>query len=200
MSNSLELYNLEGDFDETLRQYKQAYVNYIEILKNSKSNSSGNTIIIFYNEKLIELNNKIIELLKSTQTDVDSVQNENKKKLVEAQKMYVNLLQEKKKIQQLMEENLTVNTGKSFFETYFQYQYAQYLFWFFLLIIVLLITVTTIFFPNVEIKPLKIIGWALFVAFIIVSALYSYVPAGFLILCLIIAYICLGFLKIVPIP
>jgi hypothetical protein len=162
--------------------------------KNIKSN------IIIYNEKLIELNQKIIELLKSMQSDVDSLQNENKEKLVQAEKMYAELLQEKKKIYQLMEENLTVNTGKSFFETYFQYQYAQYLFWFFLFIIVILIIVRTVFFPNIEITPLKIIGWSLFFAFIAVSALYSYVPAGFLILCLIIAYICLGFLKIVPIP
>jgi len=209
MSNSLELYNLEGEFNETLRQYKQAYLNYISVLQNQNSNSqyiildntdsSGNTInsiqntsennceilcsansecygfvfdakntcyiknnsafqtqtvqdskfyiknkniktnIIIYNEKLIRLNQQIIQLLNSTQTEVVSVQNENKTKLLEAKKIYIELLKEKTKIQQITDENLTTDTVKNFFETYFQYQYAQYLFWFFLLVIIFLI-------------------------------------------------------------
>ena len=46
MSNSIELYNLEGEFDETLRQYKQAYLNYISILQNPNSNPNNEYIIL----------------------------------------------------------------------------------------------------------------------------------------------------------
>lgn len=35
-SSLMKLYNLEGDFDETLRQYKQAYLNYISVLQSQK--------------------------------------------------------------------------------------------------------------------------------------------------------------------
>ena len=268
MSNIIELYNLEGEFDETFRQYKQSYGNYISTLKNPNSqytildntDSSRNNInsiqnssvnnceavcsansacygfafdsnnmcfiknnsafktqtvegsefyiknkniqsnIVIYNEKLIILNQKIIKLLKSMQPDVNSLHNENKSKLVQAKKMSAELLQERKKIQDITDENLTITTGNNFFETYFQYQYAQYLFWCFLLIIVLLIILKSVFSPDVESNPVQFIGWSLLFAFIVITSLYSYVPAGFLILCLIIAYICLGFLKIVPIP
>ena len=46
MSNIIDLYSLEGEFDETLRQYKQAYVNYIAILKKTKSKSNSEYIIL----------------------------------------------------------------------------------------------------------------------------------------------------------
>lgn len=36
-SSLIKLYNLEGEFDETLRQYKQAYLNYFSLLQNSNS-------------------------------------------------------------------------------------------------------------------------------------------------------------------
>lgn len=34
-SSLIKLYNLEGEFDETLRQYKQAYLNYFSLLQHS---------------------------------------------------------------------------------------------------------------------------------------------------------------------
>ena len=75
MTNSslLELYNLEGEFDNTLLQYKKEYANYINLLNNSNhySRSEIKTAIQTLhsiNEKLISINKKRMDTIRKALT------------------------------------------------------------------------------------------------------------------------------------
>ena len=152
------------------------------------------------NSKLIVLNQKIIEQLKDIQPNAIVLDSENKKKLIQAETVYNELLDEKNKIEKMKIEDRSINTESVFSKNNLNHQYAQYIFWIILVLLILLITFKTLLFPDSAADPLKFFFWVFISIFLFISTLYSYLPTGFLILCVIVSYICLGFTGILPLP
>ena len=202
MTNSslLELYNLEGEFDNTLLQYKKEYANYINLLNNSNhySRSEIKTAIQTLhsiNEKLISINKKITTQLGSIKQVTDEPN-----KMENLTSIYRDLLFEKEKIRKMQAGSETINMENASQSKNVDHQYAQYLFWTIVAVVISFLTCRLLFFPAIPLNSKKFYFWVIVSSLFFVSALYSYMPTGFLILCMIIVYIALGFMKVLPMP
>jgi hypothetical protein len=201
------LFNLEADFDEVLRQYNKEYANCALLLENVDSKNysvsrkeiqSSITNLNVLNEKLINLNKKITLQINSLHQN--KLTNENKEKVDNVISMYGSLLREQSKIQQLQKDYATINTENRAQTRNLNHQYAQYLFWSIVSFVVVFLLCRLLFLPDLPLNSFKFFFWVIVLSLLTISLLYSYLSTGFLILCLVLGYIILGFMKILPMP
>ena len=202
MTNSslLQLYNFEGEFDNALLQYKKEYANYIILLNNSNADSRSEIKDVIpklksLNEKLISINKNII-----TQLGTIKLATDEPNKMGNLTRIHRDLAFEKEKIRKMQMESETINMEKVSLSKNVNHQYAQYLFWTIVAVVISFLTCRLLFFPTIPLNTKKFYFWVIVSSLLFVSALYSYTPTGFLILCMIIVYIALGFMKVLPMP
>jgi len=193
----IELFNLEADFDEILRQYNKEYANLLENTSPIEIKSSIGRLNSL-NEKLIKLNQKIT--LQINLEKENNLTSENKTRLESVVKNYEVLLREQSKIRKLEENYTTIYAENNIQTRNVNHQYSQYIFWFIISFSVIFLFCRLLFVPSLPLNSFKFFFWVIILSFLAVSLLYSYISTGFLITCLIIGYIILGFMKILPMP
>jgi hypothetical protein len=203
-SSLLQLYNLEGEFDEILRQYNKEYANYVVLLKNITYPTSSQEVktsidnLDLLNEKLLRLNKQMTGKLSEIQPG--SLQGENKSRLDTVISMYGILLKEQSKIKQMNNEYEYIYAENKSQTRNVNHQYAQYIFWSIVSFVVVFLLCRLFFFQSLPLNTFKFFFWVVLLFILSISLLYSYLSTGFLIVCLLLAYIILGFMKILPMP
>lgn len=206
-SSLLQLYNLEGEFDETIRQYNKEYANCVGLFQNvtpTNYNASSKEVqtsinnLDSLNEKLLNLNQQITLKLKSIQ--LSSIDGENRNRLDSVISRYGILLKEQSKIKQIQTEYETIYAENNAQYRNVNHQHAQYIFWFIVSFTVVFLLCRLLFFPSLQLDAFKFFFWVVLLSFFTIALLYSYISTGFLILSLLLAYIILGFMKILPMP
>jgi hypothetical protein len=201
-SSLLQLFNLEGNFENTLIEYKKEYANYTSSLENSSAvdAKSSLTNLDLLNSKLLNTNQEILNQMKSIKIDGTSLNSDIITRLDSLKNSYNELLFEREKIQSLQNEYNTISTENKSQTMNINHQYARYLFWLFIALVVGFLTIRLVFFPSEPIDVGKFYFWAFVGSALFISISYSYHPSGFTIAGLIAAYLILGFMKIVPMP
>lgn len=206
-SSLLQLYNLEGEFDEIIRQYNKEYANCVGLFKNvtptnylasSQEVQASINNLDSLNEKLLNLNQQITLKLKSIQ--IASIDEENKNRLDSLLSTYGILLKEQSKIKQMQKEYETIYAEDNAQYRNVNHQHAQYIFWVIVSCIVVFLLSRLLFFPSLQLDAFKFFFWVILLSFLAIALLYSYISTGFLIVSLLLAYIILGFMKILPMP
>jgi len=294
----LTLYNLEAEFSDLMRQYNQAYLNYIELLKNASPNSnkfvygllyglndnvrtycngtllpstaqpstyqtanscealcsaapncggydlsdadsSGKHLCKLYsntqgigsvqgtdknygcyaqvlrptsslmdttrylgilNDKLTNVNLRIQSLMNYMQTNDTTFSSKNSAKLQSLQNTYSQLLTERENIKTMENQFQTTKEENNSKHGIFNNKYANYIFWILLGLFILIFTCRYMIFPDVSFNNVKFIFWYIYFSFLLISIMFSSMQSGFLIMCILIAYLFLYWCKIVPGP
>jgi hypothetical protein len=199
----IELLNLEGNFDDTLRQYKKEYANYVTSLDSTDTTFEIKPILTnldILNSTLLDTNQKIVIQMKIIDPQTTSLKSEIKSKIKNLLQIYSELLVERKNIKRLQDEYETINMENVSQTKNVNHQYAQYLFWAIISVVVFFLTCRLLFFPNMQLNPRKFYFWAIILSFLFISGMYSYNPPGFVIFCTVVVYIILGFMNILPMP
>lgn len=196
----IELLNLEGNFDDTLRQYKKEYANYISSLSSNSEIKLNLVNLDVLNSTLLDTNIKIVNQMKEVKPETVMLKSEIKTKIENLLQIHRDLLIERNNIKNLQNEHETIYMNNSSQKKNVSYQYAQYLFWLILAGVVFFLMCRLLFFPDLPLNSKKFFFWVFILSFLFISGMYSYNPSGFLIFCTTIVYIILGFMKILPMP
>ena len=173
---------------------------YKQVLTPTTSLSDTITYLDTLNNKLTNVNLRIQSLLNYMQTNDADFTSENRAKLTSLKSTYSQLLAEKENIKTMEKQFQTTKEEDNSKHSIFNNKYANYIFWILLGLFIFIFTCRYMIFPGMPFNNGKFIFWYIYFSFLIISIMFSSMQSGFLIMCILIAYLFLYWCNILPGP
>jgi hypothetical protein len=152
------------------------------------------------NDKLTDLNQKIEKTLSEIVPEQDAQVEEKNTKQTELQKVYQQLLVDRRNIDEMIKEYRMLNQEYDDNSIYVEQANSAYILWFVFAILIIFFTLKLQFFPNFKSNPVRFIFWfCITILFIIVTTHLNSAP-GFFLWGLIIVMVAFMQMKILPSP
>jgi hypothetical protein len=167
------------------------------IISEVKQNAD---LISELNNRLINLNDKIKTVLVDIVPEEEAEVKVKNAKQANLQSIYQQLLADRKKIEEMIEEYRMLDQRQDDTSLYVEQNNIAYILWFVFAIIIVVYTLKLQLFPNIAANPFRVIFWFILAVLFIVVTMYLNSAPGFFLWGIIIMLVSFMQMKIIPSP